>query len=189
LEEKFITEHSIEYFKGDNEVSRNFDGTVNDANNVAVDNNDNKRVSKGCIARLIVNVKTDLVKQIREKDMNNHGVNVTICWSDIAVGRKFKKRKKGKEYYVIRGVPTSTTQLIKKQKGTRTTEYLSPNRVSRGTMSTTPPSPTISYQETACTMSIMKASFAAVSQESESPRTAPNIMNPSPPPLMLVKKH
>ena len=60
---------------------------------VTVDNNNNKRVSKGCIARLIVNVKTDLVKQIRETGMNKHAVNVTICQSDIAADIKFKTRK------------------------------------------------------------------------------------------------
>ena len=183
-----MTEQSIEYFKGGNVVCRNLDGTVNDANNFAVENNENKRVSKGCIARLIVNVKTDLVKQIREKGMNNHGVNVTICWSDIAAGSKFKKGKKGIEYYVIRSVPTSTKQLIKKQKMTKTTEYLSPVRVSRGTVSTTPSSPSIDYHETACTVSIMKAAFAIVCQESENPRTAISIRNLSPPPLMLVKE-
>ena len=37
-------------------------------------------------------------------------------------------------------------------------------------------------------MSIMKAAFAAVCQEPEKPRTAPSMMNPSPPPLMLVKE-
>jgi hypothetical protein len=90
LEENFMTKQSIEYFKGDHEVSKNLDGTVNYAYNFAVDNNDNKRVSKGCIARLTVNLQTDLVKQIREKGMNNHGVNVTICQSDIAADCKFK---------------------------------------------------------------------------------------------------
>ena len=82
----------------------------------------------------------------------------------------------------------STKQLIKKQKRIRTTEYLSPVRVSRGTMSTTPPLPATNYHETACTIGIMKAVFAIVCQESESTRTAPSIMNPSPPPLMLVKE-
>ena len=135
-----------------------------------------------------MNVKTDLVKQIREKGMKNHEVNVNICWSYIAADSKFKRRKKGKEYYFIRGVPTSTKQLIKKQKRTSTTEYLSPVGVSRGTVSTTPPSPATNYHETACNMSIMKAAFAAVCQEPEKPRTAPSMMNPSPPPLMLVKE-
>jgi hypothetical protein len=59
LGEIFTAEQSLEYFKAGNVVSRNLDGIVNDAYNVAVDNNDNKRVSKGCIARLSVNVKTD----------------------------------------------------------------------------------------------------------------------------------
>ena len=44
-----------------------------------------------------MNVKTDLVKKIREKVMNNHGVNVTMCRSDIAADSNFKERKKGKE--------------------------------------------------------------------------------------------
>jgi hypothetical protein len=70
----------------------------------------------------------------------------------------------------------------------RTTEYLSPARVSRGTVSTTPPSAAINYHETACTMSIMKAAFAVVCQESENPRTTISIRHPSPPPLMLVKE-
>ena len=34
LEEKFTTEKSIEYFKGGNVVSRDLDGTFNDANHV-----------------------------------------------------------------------------------------------------------------------------------------------------------
>jgi hypothetical protein len=114
LEEIFMTEQFIEYFEGGNVVSRNLDGTVNDTNNTDVENNEKKRVSKGCIARLIVNVKTDLVKQMREKGMNNHGINVTICQSDIEADSKLKKRKEEKEYYVIRGAPTSTKKLIKK---------------------------------------------------------------------------
>jgi hypothetical protein len=157
-----MTVQSIEYFKEGNVVSRNLDGTVNGTNHVTVDNNKKNRLSKGCIARLIVNVKTDLVKQIREKVMNNHGVNVTICQSDIAADSKFKMRKKAKEYYVIRGVPTSTKQLFKKKKTTRTTEYLSPARVSRGATNTAPPSPAINDHEAACTMSIMAAAFAVV---------------------------
>ena len=120
--------------------------------------------------------------------MNNHGVNVTICQSGIEADSKFKERKKGKEYYVIRGAPTSTKQLITKQKTTRTTEYLSPVGVSRGTVTTTPPSATINYHETACIIRIMKASFAGVCQESENPRTTIIIRNPSSPPLMLVKE-
>ena len=59
-------------------------------------------MSKVCIARLIVKVKADLVKQIREKGMNNHGVNVTICQSDIIADSKLKTRKKGKEYCAMR---------------------------------------------------------------------------------------
>ena len=66
---------------------------------------------------------------------------------------------------------------------------MSPIGVTRGTTSTTPTSPATNYLETACTMSIRRAAFAVVCQESESPRTAPSIMNnPSPPLLMLVKE-
>ena len=76
-----------------------------------------------------------------------------------------------------------------KSRGTRITEYLPPVRVSRGAISTTPSLPANSYQETAFTISIMKAAFAVVCQESEILRTAPSIMNPSPPPpLMLIKE-
>ena len=55
-------------------------------------------------------------------------------------------------------------------------------------MSTAPPSPAITYHETVCTMSILRAAFAIDCQESENLRTAPSIRNPSPPPLMLVKE-
>ena len=66
---------------------------------------------------------------------------------------------------------------------------MSPIGVTRGTTSTIPTSPATNYHETACTMSIRRAAFAVVCQESESPRTAPSIMNnPSPPLLMLVKE-
>ena len=55
--------------------------------------------------------------------------SMSPCASHILLPiEKIKERKKGKEYNVIRGVPMSTKQLIKKQKRIRTTEYLSPVR-------------------------------------------------------------
>ena len=39
-----------------------------------------------------MNVKTDLGNQIGERGMNNHGVNVIMCQSDISADSIFKTR-------------------------------------------------------------------------------------------------
>jgi len=82
-----------------------------DANLELISNkNKNRKVIKGCIARLIADVKADLVKRIRSKGQGSHGVCIKISResSEINDTNRYRKRKSGDELYiVVKSKPTS----------------------------------------------------------------------------------